>query len=114
MEYRLSRYKYLDPMIKNIDLDIELLKFKGKPHAKLDILKYKLNYEKNILDEAINSLKKDKHKDLIKLFYIEGLSLIDIADKWGDSYSSVRSLKHRLLKKIELHLSKYYCIDESN
>ena len=78
---------------------------KGK-RIELDILRYRLAKEQRIIEEAIASLKKDKYKELIKLHYVQDMTLSEIADLWGDNRSTIRNMKARILNKIEKYLSE--------
>lgn len=93
-------------MIISINLDIELMKALDKSYLELDNLKYKLIKEQRIIEEAINLLRKDKHKELIKLHYIEGMTLTEISELWGDNRSTIGNMKVRILNKIEKYLSE--------
>ena len=78
---------------------------KGK-RLELDILRYRLIKEQRIIEDAIGSLKKDKYKELIKLHYVQDMTLSEIADLWGDNRSTIRNMKVRILNKIEKYLSE--------
>lgn len=93
-------------MIISINLDIELMKALDKSYLELDNLKYKLIKEQRIIEEAINLLRKDKHKELINLHYIEGMTLTEISELWGDNRSTIGNMKVRILNKIEKYLSE--------
>ena len=104
IEDRLKKYKYIKPIINNIDLDIKYKKMKKEKRIELDILRYKLVKEQRIIEEAIDSLDKDKYKELIRLHYVESMKIIEISKLWGVTGSSVSSMKRGILKKLQKYL----------
>ena len=77
---------------------------KKEKRIELDILRYKLVKEQRIIEEAIDSLKKDKHKELIRLHYVKNMKIIEISELWGVTGSSVSSMKRGILKKLQKYL----------
>jgi len=61
--------------------------------------------DESIIDEIFSNIS-EKEKELILLHHVDGLSLKEIADKWGENYSKLQKSNYRLMQKISELMKK--------
>lgn len=100
MENRLTNYKYNLVKIKNLVLDIAMTEKGSKQFIKLTKIKYALLTEIEAIDKALSTLN-DNDLFFISLYINTNMSCSEIADLLNKNYSSIRSKKARILRKLE-------------
>lgn len=61
-----------------------------------------------LITKAIEMIADDKQKAVLKFYYLDGLSVDDIAEEMGYSVRSIYRLKTKALKNIHIELGDAY------
>lgn len=56
---------------------------------------------KNEIEEKLNILEKDEYKDILKMFYLENLTILEISCIYDCQDGYIKYLKRKALKKLE-------------
>lgn len=105
-DYKKSFYPFLFTIVKN-----EIADFYRKKKNNLKIEEHTAAYEEKFIDETddFNSVidrLKSEYKTVVKLYYVEGYSYKEIAEKMGKPMNTVKTLLRRAKEEIKKNYIK--------
>lgn len=90
-----SKSKMADAVNRCVDMEVEI-------DAAVDALVEK----KKQVTAAIEQLENPQEYDLLHLRYIQGIDLLEIANRWGREYTTVTTCHGRAKKNLEVILER--------